>query len=97
MYPLLCHHSRPFANLQPSLTFLAGYGRMNAEGSGFMVRDILFAFICTVLVGFFADGWIGSWLNWPDAGAIFAVATMGCFILHAVNKKRGKDDDTNET
>ena len=62
-----------------------------------MVRDILFAFICTVLVGFFADGWIGSWLNWPDAGAIFAVATMGCFILHAVNKKRGKDDDTNET
>ena len=62
-----------------------------------MVRDIIFAFTCTVLAGFFAASTLGTVLNWPDAGAIFAVATMGCFILHAVNKKRGKDDDTNET
>ncbi|MCI5993747.1 MAG: hypothetical protein MRZ24_06915 [Clostridiales bacterium] len=61
-----------------------------------MVRDILFAFICTVLAGFFAAGWIGDWLNWPDAGAVFAVAVMGCFILRAVYEKRGTDDDAAE-
>lgn len=61
-----------------------------------MVRDILFAFICTVLVGFFAAGWIGNWLNWPDAGATFAVATMGCFILRAVYEKHSTDDETKE-
>ena len=61
-----------------------------------MVRDILFAFICTVLAGFFAAGWIGDWLNWPDAGAVFAVAAMGCFILRAVYQKGGAEDASDE-
>ena len=50
-----------------------------------------------VLAGFFAASTLGTVLNWPDAGAIFAVATMGCFILRAVYRKRGTGDDTNET
>ena len=46
----------------------------------------IFAFFVTIFVGFFASGIFGSWLNWPDAGAVFAVATMGAFILHEVRK-----------
>ena len=61
-----------------------------------MVRDIIFAFTCTVLAGFFAASTLGTVLNWPDAGAVFAVAVMGCFILHAVYKKRGTDEDAAE-
>ncbi len=61
-----------------------------------MIRDILCAFIWPGLAGFFAAGWIGDWLNWPDAGAVFAVAVMGCFILRAVYKKRGTDEDAAE-
>lgn len=60
-----------------------------------MTRNLIFAFVCTVLVGFFASGWIGSYLNWPDCGAIFAVATMGCFILRALHQK-GDTDDSGE-
>lgn len=56
-----------------------------------MTRDLIFAFACTVLVGFFAAGWLGSHLNWPDCGAVFSVATMGCFILRALYKKSGAD------
>lgn len=57
-----------------------------------MTRNLIFAFVCTVFAGFFASGWIGSYLNWPDCGAIFAIATMGCFILRALYQKGGKDD-----
>ena len=41
------------------------------------------AFIVTVLVGFAADGLFINW-TWPGAGAVFAVATAGAFILWAV-------------
>lgn len=52
----------------------------------------IFAFFITILVGFFGAGIFGSWLNWPDAGAVFAVATMGAFILWALREKKQKDD-----
>ena len=61
-----------------------------------MVRDIIFAFICTVLAGFFAASTLGTVLNWPDAGAVFSVAVMGCFILRAVYQKRGAEDASDE-
>ena len=35
----------------------------------------IFAFIVTVVVGLFATGIFGSWINWPEAGAVFAVAS----------------------
>ena len=39
-----------------------------------------------IFVGFFATGILGSWLNWPDAGAVFAIATMGAFLMWEVRK-----------
>ena len=50
----------------------------------------LTAFIVTVVVGFLADSFLGNLLNWPDAGAIFAIATMGVFLLLANRKKDDK-------
>ena len=42
---------------------------------------IVKAFVSTIVIGFLADSIFGNWLNWPDAGAIFAIAVMGAFIL----------------
>ena len=53
----------------------------------------IFAFFVTILVGFFAAGIFGNWMNWPDAGAVFAVATMGAFILWTLREKKRWDDD----
>ena len=50
---------------------------------------IAVAVVVTVVVGFLAASIFGSWLNWPDAGAVFAVATMGGFLL-ADRKRRGE-------
>lgn len=52
----------------------------------------IFAFFITILVGFFGTGIFGNWLNWPDAGAVFAIATMGAFILWTLREKKQKDD-----
>ena len=49
-------------------------------------------FFVTILVGFFAAGLFGNWMNWPDAGAVFAVATMGAFILWTLREKKRDDD-----
>ena len=48
------------------------------------------AFFVTILVGLFADGIFYSW-NWPDASAVFAVATMGAFILWNLRERRRDD------
>ena len=39
------------------------------------MRELVFAFLSTL---------IGGWLNWPDAGAVFAIAAMGCNIIYAL-------------
>ena len=54
----------------------------------------VFAFIVTIIVGLFGDVFVGDLLNIPDAGAVFAIATIGVFLLQAVNKKHDTDDDT---
>ncbi|EOS64980.1 hypothetical protein [Oscillibacter sp. 1-3] len=48
------------------------------------------AFVVTVAAGFAADSFFHSW-NWPDAGAIFAVAVMGTFLLWS-NRQKNKPD-----
>lgn len=48
------------------------------------------AFAVTVVVGFAADSLFLSW-NWPDAGAVFAVAAMGAFLLWS-NQQKNKPD-----
>ena len=50
------------------------------------------AFFLTVIVGFFADGLLASAMNWPDAGAVFAVATMGAFLLWSSQRKTNPTD-----
>ncbi len=56
-----------------------------------MARDLIFAFICTVLAGFAAEAWLGRYLNWPGIGVVFSIATMGCFLLHAIYKRQATD------
>ena len=53
---------------------------------------MLIAFLATVVVGYFGSATLGAAMNWPDAGAIFAVATMGCFILRAVHQAKSSSD-----
>ena len=46
----------------------------------------LLAFILTIVGGYLADGILGINMEWPDAGAIFAIAIMGTFILRKMDK-----------
>ena len=46
------------------------------------------AVITTIVVGFLGSTFLGALLTWPDAGAICAIATMGCFVLHAIGDKK---------
>ena len=48
------------------------------------MRELVFAFLFTLICGFFGTVVIGGWLNWPDAGAVFAIAAMGCNIIYAL-------------
>ena len=52
-------------------------------------------FLTTIAAGFVGISVFGNWLNWPDAGAVFAIATMGSFILRELRsrnqKKEGSD------
>lgn len=45
------------------------------------------AVLATIAAGYLGDALIGVPMNWPDVGAVFAVATMGAFILRALNRK----------
>ncbi len=49
----------------------------------------ILAVVTTVLAGVFSEASIGTRFNMPGIGTIFAVATMGAFILYAVNRKKG--------
>lgn len=41
----------------------------------------IIAAIVTIVSGYFGAGVLGLTLNWPDAGAVVAIAVMGVFIL----------------
>ena len=58
---------------------------------------IVGAVICTLLAGLMGSAILGNLLNWPDAGAICAIATMGVFILDACMSKNEtqNEDDAN--
>lgn len=51
----------------------------------------LIAFAVTVLVGFLGSAILGAALNWPDAGAIFAIATIGTIIFWKINDLEAKN------
>ena len=59
-----------------------------------MLFEIIGAVICTIFAGFLGSGILGNLLNWPDAGAVCAIATMGAFILHAcLTKNQAPSED----
>lgn len=51
----------------------------------------LIVFAITVLVGFFGSAVAGAALNWPDAGAIFAIAAVGTIIFRKMNDLEKKN------
>ena len=73
---------------------LPGGCQANAEEgrSIFVGRDIIIA-VMTFVVGFLGTVYLGGSLNWPDAGAIVAIAFMGFFILRRLDKDE-KDDQS---
>ena len=44
--------------------------------------------ILTVIIGYAGDAILGNFLNWPSAGVICAIATVGAFLLWEMGKKR---------
>lgn len=47
------------------------------------------AALITVVVGFIAASTLGNFMNWPDAGAVFAVAAMGVCIMVNQDRRHG--------
>lgn len=50
------------------------------------------AFLVTIAAGYLGSALLGANMNWPDAGAIVAVAVMGCFILRELRRRRSHPD-----
>lgn len=50
----------------------------------------IIAVILTLFAGFLGTFIFGAWINFPDAGAICAIATMGFFILSAIENNNSK-------
>ena len=53
----------------------------------------IFAFFVTVFVGLFSTAIFGDWINWPEAGPVFAVATMGALILWVLQERWKAQDE----
>lgn len=51
-------------------------------------------FVITLIIGFLGAGLLGDWLNWPDAGAVLAIAFVGARIIWELQKKNKGSDDT---
>ena len=51
----------------------------------------ILAFLATIVVGFIAEAYVTPALNWPGAGAIFATAAMGSFLLWAIRHPNRKE------
>ncbi|MCI8331585.1 MAG: hypothetical protein HFE78_01985 [Clostridiales bacterium] len=52
----------------------------------------ILAAIITIFVAYMAESFIGAGMNWPGAGAVFAIATMGFFIIWS-NQTDNDDSD----
>ena len=50
----------------------------------------IIAAIVTLFIGIGTSVIFGNWINWWSAGAVFAVATMGTFILFAIRRSNKK-------
>ena len=50
----------------------------------------IIAVVATFIVGYLGSAIFAEWMNWPEAGPVLAVATMGVFILNAIENKNDK-------
>ena len=50
----------------------------------------IIAVVATFIVGYLGSAFFAEWMNWPEAGPVLAVATMGVFILNAIENKNDK-------
>ena len=53
----------------------------------------LLGFVSTFFAGYLGSALLGTALNWPDAGAIAALSTMGAFILWALRHPKPPEKD----
>ena len=50
----------------------------------------IIAVVATFIVGYLGSAIFAEWMNWPEAGSVLVVATMGVFILNAIENKDDK-------
>ncbi len=50
--------------------------------------SVVIACLVTFVAGYLGSAILGTMWNWPDAGAIVAIAVMGGFILAALHKQK---------
>lgn len=43
--------------------------------------------LLTVIIGYSGDALLGNFLNWPGAGVVCSIATIGAFLLREMDKK----------
>jgi small basic protein len=46
------------------------------------------AVVVTIIIGYLGTTIGDAWINWPQLGPIAAIATMGIFILNAIEHKK---------
>lgn len=55
--------------------------------------NVIMIAVCTILAGFLGAAFLGGLVNWPDAGAVTAIAVMGAFIIWEMRKNARKKDE----
>ena len=53
----------------------------------------MWMFIVTVLIGLFTQAFVGKLLDWPDAGAVFAIAFVGVVLNSKLKNIYGNKDE----
>ena len=53
-------------------------------------------FAATLVIGFLGAGVLGDLLNWPDAGAVLAIAFVGARIIWELQKKNADSEEPKE-
>ena len=46
----------------------------------------ILVFFVTIIVGLYATSIFGGWINWPQAGPVFAIAVVGAFLMREIRK-----------
>lgn len=58
-----------------------------SAGEVFMRIIAVIATLAAAFLGSWAVGMVGAAINWPRAGAVFGVVTMGLYLLYVLRRK----------